>query len=179
MWNIGGCYQGKCRYSHQLLKDGKRGREILLAEDKEQMRVRYREKLCYKMSIFISGFLFIMLTDPILFLLFNDWYQYIVAAVSDLLQSDWICFRIIFFQSIKSYIEFLFGMILLKPDQTEEMASWILLTVLEYSDLHMRRELKMLLMVNTVIIMSPNIPCQSYLAPYLSIQSITDSIRVK
>ena len=84
------------------------------------------------------------------------------GTVSDLLQSVWIRFRIIFFQSIKSYIDFLFGMIFLEPDLTEEMVSWILLTVLEYLDLHMRRELKILLVVNTVIITCPNISCHSY-----------------
>lgn len=81
--------------------------KVLLAGDKEQLRERYRGKLCHKMSIFTSGFLFIMLTGTILFLVFNDWHENIVEAVLDLLQNDWILFRIIFFESIKSYMIFL------------------------------------------------------------------------
>lgn len=53
------------------------------------------------------------------------------------------------------------------------MSSWILLTVLEYLDLHTRRELKILLVMNIVIIMFPNISCHSYLIFYLSIPSET------
>lgn len=67
------------------------------------------------MGIFISGFLFIMLTGTILFV-FNDWHENIVEAVLNLLQNDWIPFRIIFFESIKSYTTFGFGMIFLESD---------------------------------------------------------------
>lgn len=57
-----------------------------------------------------------MLIGTILFLVFNDWHENIVEAVLDLLQNDCICFRLIFFESIKSYTEFGFGMIFLESD---------------------------------------------------------------
>lgn len=57
-----------------------------------------------------------MLTVTILFLVFNDWHENIVEEVLDFLQNDWMCFRIIFLESIKSYTEFGFGMIFLESD---------------------------------------------------------------